>query len=140
MNFHAPNPAADRKVFLGELLQLESLGTCIMAGDMNSLSGAHDVDYTLVWSENEKMAMWLEQDMVDDWELQDAWPLTRSSNEAGEGYTRCHVRPGGDMVQRRIDMVDVPLRWVEAMSQVQLVHMGLSDWGFLVPPFLHNLL
>ena len=31
------------------------------------------------------------------------------------------------MVQPRIDRVYVPLRWVGAMSHVQLVHMGLSD-------------
>ena len=39
--------------------------------------------------------MRLEQDLVGEWELQDAWPLTRSSDEPQEGYTCMHVQPGG---------------------------------------------
>ena len=69
MNVHAPNPAADTKVFWEELMQLGNSGTCIMAGDMNYVSGVQDANYTLVWSEKEKTAMQLEQDLVDDWEL-----------------------------------------------------------------------
>ena len=35
-------------------MHLANSGTCIMAGDMNSVSGAQDADYTPVWSENGK--------------------------------------------------------------------------------------
>ena len=59
--------------------------TCPVAGDMNSLTDVQDADYTPVWSKNRKTAMWLEQGLVDKWELQDAWPLTRSSDELREG-------------------------------------------------------
>ena len=127
MNVHVLNPAADGKVFWEELMPLGTSGTCIMAGDMKSLCGVQDADYTPVWSKTKKTAMPMEQDLVDDGELQDAWPLTRSRNETREGYMRCHVRLGGDMVQRQLDKVYVPLRWVGAMSHVQLVHMELSD-------------
>ena len=37
----------------------------------------------------------LEQDLVDKWELQDAWRVTRSSYEMREGYMRTHVQRGG---------------------------------------------
>ena len=66
--------------------------------------------------------------MVDDWELQDVWPLTRSSDELQEGYTRSHVQPGGKIVSRRIGRsIYVSLPWVAAMAQVQVVQLGVSD-------------
>ena len=126
MNVHAPNPAADRKVFWEELACLAHAAACLMAGDMNSLSDVHDANYTPVWSENEKTAMRPEQALEDDWELQDAWPLLRASDESREGYTHTHFQPGGG-VRRRIDRPYVPLRWVEAMMQVQVVQLGLSE-------------
>ena len=95
MNVHAPNPAADRKVFWEELAGVAHATACLVAGDMNSLTDTQDADYTRVWSQNEKAAMRLEQDLVDDWELHDTWPLTRSSDESREGYARTHVQPGG---------------------------------------------
>ena len=52
MNVHAPNPAADKKVFSNELMEVGQVGACFMGGDMNSLSGVQDADYTPVWSEN----------------------------------------------------------------------------------------
>ena len=70
--------------------------------------------------------MRLEQDLVEDWELQDAWPLTRSNDGPWEGYTRSRVQPRGEVVSRRIDHIYVPLRWVGAMTQVQVVQRGVS--------------
>ena len=95
INVHAPDPAADQKVFSEELGSVAHATACLMAGDMNSLSDTHDADDTPVWSENEKAAMRLEQDHVDDWELQDVWPLTRAREESRDGYTRTHVQPVG---------------------------------------------
>ena len=78
---------------------------------------------------------------MDDWELNDVWLLTSCSEEAWEGSTCCHVRPGGDMVQRRIGTMCVPLRWVGAISQVQLVHIGMFDhqavMTMFTPEYLH---
>ena len=79
--------------------------------------------------------MHLEQDLVDDWEMQDSWPLTWASDKACEGYTRCHVRPGGEVVQQRIDEVYVSLRWVGAMSQVQVVQVRVSDHQAVMAAF-----
>ena len=42
MNVYTPNPAADRKVFWDELMEVGQVGECIMGGDMNSLSGVQD--------------------------------------------------------------------------------------------------
>ena len=93
--------------------------TCLVAGYMNSLTDVRDADYTPVWSKNEKTAMRLEQDLVDEWEFLNAWPLTRSSEELREGYTQSHVQPeGGGAVGRRIDCIYVPLRWVGAMARL----------------------
>ena len=60
--------------------------------------------------------MRLERDLVDDWELQDVWPLTRASEESGEGYTRTRVQPGGGIVRGHIDRLYVPLRLVGAIA------------------------
>ena len=59
---------------------------------MISLTDGHDADFTPMWSENERTTMRLGQELVDDWELQDAWPLTRSNDGLREGYTRAHVQ------------------------------------------------
>ena len=48
MNVHAPNPAADRKVFREELARVAHAAACFMAGDKNSLTDAQDADYTPV--------------------------------------------------------------------------------------------
>ena len=69
MNPHALNLAVDRKVLWDDLMRVGQSGACVMAGVMNSLSSAQDANYTPVWSETEKTAMRLEQDLVDDWEL-----------------------------------------------------------------------
>ena len=126
MNVYAPNPAADRKLFWAELVDYEPTRACLMARDMNLLTDSHDTDYDPMWSENEKAAMQLEQDPVDDMGLQNAWPLTQSNDEQRDGYTRCHVQLGGALVQCRIDRVHIPLLWSGARSQVQVVPLGVS--------------
>ena len=120
INVHAPNPAANQKVFWEELASVAHATVCLMAGDVNSLSDAHDADYTPVWSANEKAVMRLEQDLVEDWELQDAWPLMRAREESQDGYPHTHMYSRG-VVRRRIDRLHVPLRWAGAMAQVQVV-------------------
>ena len=56
------------------------MATCLIAGDMNLLADVQHADYTPVWSENEETVMQVEQELVDDRVLQDARPLTRSSD------------------------------------------------------------
>ena len=77
-----------------------------------------------MWSGNEKTTMRLEQDLVDDWELQDAWPLTRPSDELREGYTWANVKPWG-VVSWRTFCIYIPLRLVGAMVSVQVLLLGV---------------
>ena len=60
-NAHAPNPAADRKVFWEELVGVQQLTICLVAGDMKSLTDVQDVNYMPIWSQNEKTATRVEQ-------------------------------------------------------------------------------
>ena len=71
---------------------------------------------------------------MEDWELQAVWPLTRSSNEACVESTHYHLCSGWDIVLRPIDRVYVPLRWVGAMSQVQVVQMVFTLEYLQLPP------